>query len=645
MAGEDVEIELPATASLQGGVEGGSLDQDFVAWSLIEGPAPVAWEDSGSLHTQATFFVAGTYVLGLEVRRGEQIARDELLVIAGATPDDSAAMSVLTLAPRRLHATIEAIGVEWDVEGDHDHDAYGVIRYRRQGEERWRSSPPLMRIDYDFPAELKGATRPSDEPRRWNMIAGSALFLEGGAIYDIDVLIADPDGGFAHHEATVSMRREPELSDSGRVMYVSPGQGGGQGTKEDPFLGIEAADGQAEPGDVFILSGGVYDYGRLRRGGERGNPVVWRSAEGEEPIVRGVGVSASHIWLFDLRFERGGTEDAVEAKTEGVEGLVVRRCQFSGYRHAISAEEGASDWTIMDNVIVGNNDPKKNERTGEGVDLRYTSGHVVAYNTISRVADGVSYPRRDCDIYGNDIFDTSDDGIEPDYALANVRIWGNRLRRSTAYMVTFQPQRSGPWYFLYNHIHSSGSGIFKFNGLVDRNVLIHNTLIHESRSMSNRGIPLTSLWSRNNLFVTGGGTVIEADRYRLSEEDASHIPPSSFYQVDWRTSLDYDGFAWDRDSESAPLVWLDDTYPGVEEWAAAAGIETHGVGLSLAEDIGLPLDRDVIELPEGSAAIDAGEVLPGFHSFREVRGAAPDLGAYERGAPVPHYGARRQDGE
>ena len=33
----------------------------------------------------------------------------------------------------------------------------------------------------------------------------------------------------------------------------------------------------------------------------------------------------------------------------------------------------------------------------------------------TRTADAISSPNRNCDIYGNDIFDVSDDAIEPDY--------------------------------------------------------------------------------------------------------------------------------------------------------------------------------------------------------------------------------------
>ncbi len=45
-----------------------------------------------------------------------------------------------------------------------------------------------------------------------------------------------------------------------------------------------------------------------------------------------------------------------------------------------------------------------------------------------------------------------------------------------------------------------------------------------------------------------------------------------------------------------------------------------------------------LRLKEGTAAVDAGEVLPGFND--DYQGQAPDLGAYELGSPLPQYGPR-----
>jgi hypothetical protein len=45
-----------------------------------------------------------------------------------------------------------------------------------------------------------------------------------------------------------------------------------------------------------------------------------------------------------------------------------------------------------------------------------------------------------------------------------------------------------------------------------------------------------------------------------------------------------------------------------------------------------------LTLKPGSIAIDAGKVIPNVTDG--YTGAAPDLGAYEVGAPIPHYGPR-----
>ena len=45
-----------------------------------------------------------------------------------------------------------------------------------------------------------------------------------------------------------------------------------------------------------------------------------------------------------------------------------------------------------------------------------------------------------------------------------------------------------------------------------------------------------------------------------------------------------------------------------------------------------------LRLRSGTGAVDAGQVLPNFNDG--YAGKAPDLGAYERGSALPHYGPR-----
>jgi hypothetical protein len=47
-----------------------------------------------------------------------------------------------------------------------------------------------------------------------------------------------------------------------------------------------------------------------------------------------------------------------------------------------------------------------------------------------------------------------------------------------------------------------------------------------------------------------------------------------------------------------------------------------------------------LRLAQGSAAIDAAEPIPGINDG--FSGKGPDLGAYELGAPLPHYGPRKK---
>lgn len=80
------------------------------------------------------------------------------------------------------------------------------------------------------------------------------------------------------------------------------------------------------------------------------------------------------------------------------------------------------------------------------------------------MADAISYCDRNCDIFGNDIFDVSDDALELDYGYANVRVWGNRIRDAHYNVFSFQPMFAGPWYFFRNQVITGADeqGLFKF---------------------------------------------------------------------------------------------------------------------------------------------------------------------------------------
>src|SRR5439155_662547 len=90
------------------------------------------------------------------------------LTVSGDFPFTTLAVPVIpnptnatTPGALRSYATIQSIGVEWDIAGDPNHNATVEVQYRIQGASTWKSALPLVRVDYN------GA----------NMLAGSILFL------------------------------------------------------------------------------------------------------------------------------------------------------------------------------------------------------------------------------------------------------------------------------------------------------------------------------------------------------------------------------------------------------------------------------------------------------------------------------------
>jgi hypothetical protein len=65
-------VTLPASADLDGTVSDDGLPGPYTAaWSLVSGPASVAFADAAAVDTTVTFSVAGTYVLRLVADDGE----------------------------------------------------------------------------------------------------------------------------------------------------------------------------------------------------------------------------------------------------------------------------------------------------------------------------------------------------------------------------------------------------------------------------------------------------------------------------------------------------------------------------------------------------------------------------------------------
>ncbi|MGE0757112.1 MAG: hypothetical protein AB7F89_03605 [Pirellulaceae bacterium] len=538
--------------------------------------------------------------------------------------------------------TLENIGIRWLVEGDFNRNATVQVAYRRQGSESWLPALPLLRVFHEI------VNQDFVPYRVGNLFAGSVLFLQPGTAYEVRLTMADPDGGAPAEPRLVQVttRSEPSVPVGGRIIPASPG------------TGLMAAYAQAQPGDVIQLAPGIYRGPfELQRSGQEGRPIVLRGSPDGQSILEAdgvegkntlVSVGGTHYLHFEnLTFRRART--AIYAGKPGSIGLVVRKCRIQEVVYGINTlSETSRNWYIADNEILGINPtwyPRPNVtymspgHTGVNV---YGQGHVVCYNRITRFSDAVAVANfgspvadveQHCvaiDFYHNDLSWAQDDTIETDYGCHNIRVYRNRCYNTHTAMST-QPLYGGPVYLIRNEAYAITALNFKLNNYPAGILGYHNTVC-----ASRQGFTPPAIWQnghfRNNLFLGGAGYAMET---------GSPTPYST---------LDYNGYR--RNSPERFLKWTDaqrnaGRYDSLAALFQATGLEEHGVqvdydifargGPPAEGKTYEPSDYD-LQLARGGVAVDRGVVLTQVSDG--FAGTAPDLGCYELGQPLPHYGPR-----
>lgn len=590
-----------------------------------------------------------------------------------AAPEPPPGPVAATPGALRQYATIHSIGIEWDIAGDSNHNATCDVQLRRKGAADWTPALPLFRTDYAwFYGKDKKTGRLNKSSKTANMLAGSLFFLHPGATYEIRLALKDPDGGQATKDLTVTTRPVPALPTGGRTFHVVPGDGGGDGSEKVPFKGIAAAEAVAKPGDIFLLRKGSYGAVELAKaaGGEGGKYIVWKAAGDGEVLLSALKLGGSYLWIEGLTLKRADRANGITTNGTPIIGTVISRNSIAGFHYNILMNRQCRDWHISDNTIVGDkvwpatkgkdDDPL----SGEGIECAESiGGHVLCYNSISRVADGFSYPGHDTDAFGNDIFEVTDDATECDRGWANIRVWGNRCTNFSNSGLSFQPMNGGPWYYIrnqfiacsYQDTEVRAAEIFKFR-VQDRFAFINNTFV----SPKAMGPYMDSLFlslSRNNLYISSTGVKPIWAGYRHMKDgvltSAESVLP--LQTPDWRTDVDYDGFDYGPDCKTWKdpafrIHWCPDVqkcyFVDIKSMSEALGIEKHALRVRKEDTfekwdvpVGIgPVTRYNLTLKKDCSAVDAGQALPNICS--DFTGKAPDLGAFESGKLPMHFGPR-----
>ncbi len=557
-----------------------------------------------------------------------------------------------------------------------------------------------------------------------NMFAGSILNLEPGTEYECRFILSDPDGvkGDAERTVTVSTRAEPQPAQGGRVYHVYPF--GYQGQRQEPaftglmaayYMGADESDHynvmppRVQPGDTILMHAGVYRDSRfvyggfnrnipalgtpfdgtyyLTQSGAAGKPIVIKAAGDGEVVFDGDGcqnlfnlLAANYNYFEGITIRNTNVAFLVGLKNiAGASGFTLKRSRLENIGRGVQDEwSGSKDLYIADNVFIGRHDPNKLQSWNPAnfwskfpgfppsLDSEYAvkvygQGHVVAYNYVANLHDGIDIatygdpdgtpnelPDRvpvSIDFYNNDIYNMSDNCIEADGGAHNIRVFRNRCFNSAGGSFSSQPSFGGPTYFYQNVAYETTTGgPLKFLDTPAGILCYQNTFVGQGTMIG----PASNLHFLNNLFVGDNWSaalfsVRTFTNYSTSDYNGFRPNPNVENPFAWNspafeTAADYRGQLVAR------------RFKSLAEFSAATGQDAHSrlvdydIFVKVAapdpadpQKLYNPADYD-FRLKPGSAAIDAGTVLPTIND--NFSGRAPDLGAYELDRPAPHYGPR-----
>jgi len=387
----------------------------------------------------------------------------------------------------------------------------------------------------------------------------------------------------------------------------------------------------------------------------------------------------------------------------GAKGLTVKKSRFEDIGEGIFTNySGSSNFYIADNWFQGRNDP--NHMIGwaspqlwgrfAGVEGQifppkmasyvavkvYGPGHVVAYNYVADfhdgidietygnpdgsvatgadIADGPHYPPREywdlrpvsIDFYNNYITNSHDNPIEADGGMHNIRIMRNMLINHPSHAFCNQPALGGPVYWIRNIAYNLPGGSTRLTGGSAGVLFYNNTILSETT-----GNPQNNHW-RNNLMLGENSdpaifSITTNTNYTSSDYNGFRLNPGA--KVSFRWNSPPMNIAMDPAGPDLRPRLETREFATLAEYSRGTGQDTHSVLVDYDVFVRVPrLDaQDVSSLQKlykaddldfrlraGTAAVDHGVVLPTVTNG--FSGGAPDLGALELGAPVPHYGPR-----
>ena len=490
-----------------------------------------------------------------------------------------------------------------------------LIRYRRQGAAEWQTGLPMR---YN---PIAGTDEDLADYR------GSIVHLAPGTAYDIELTLSGTAA-----RASLSASTWSETFPTGAIERVA---------SRDTPLAVTAS-GTPTAWRVVDGSGAVIDV--------RHRHDTCITVKASNVIIRGftlrgagAATNSQHGIIGAIRIE-GGRDIVIEdcdiadwgrlnpqtgfgqdydaalfSNVKTLQRLVVQRCRMHHPTHDGSTwhEPKYPTHTMGPQCITlfnagGNHVIRYNECFS---DLEHMYNDVIGGGSNGSYAGA---PGPDSDIYGNLVSHGWDDGLEVEGGSRNVRVWGNYITQC-AMMIGNAACSIGPLYIWRNVAVRSqwqpgdaGGNFLKMgyaNGeswMTGHQYVFHNTLFRGDEFLPTGGL--------------GGNRIV---KHTVSRNNILHL----------RTA---DGRAQSSAKENVDDDFDYDLFNG----RVPPGSEAHGVRGEPRYAAGAGFDPTTrtgqFQLDAASPGAGAGQPVPNFSAG--FSGAAPDMGAHQRGEAPLHYG-------
>jgi len=533
------------------------------------------------------------------------------------------------------YPTLTNLAFEWELSGDDNLNCVATVEYRQAGTAAWREGLPLRRI----PA---GQSIDTDPIFYWkNKLSGSLFGLRPGTQYEIRISLSDPDGGSEERTLTATTRRVPHSPADSLVKSATPAT-------------FSSTVSSAQPGDVIVLAPGNYGTATVLLSGTEDRPITLRGNRSDTAaaVFKSISLQGCKYVILDNVTVNQTISNRSAVNLGSTEGVAVRYCRINAVYGIVADNEKypARNCYVADNTVLSTvpwveaSLGADGDNVGEGIELT-GPGNVICYNyvsgyrdCISTMEDGSVNNQYCIDIYNNDIRVGTDDAVEADFCQGNCRIMDNRI--TNCFMgLSSQPGLGGPTYFIRNVMYNIIDCPFKLARYSKGDVVLHNTVVKVGSGLRVIHNP-SRAYFRNNLALGGKG----GGSFGLY--DSGDGRAVEFGNADSTCDLDYDGVG-SYQYQNGFLAKVDGfraysiTELNASFWekhAVEVGLDVFAVTPDWPSPPFPEREPADLRLTAGSVAVDHGQVLPGVND--DYAGGAPDLGAYELGQPLPHYGPR-----